>query len=65
MPSTSNANVALEEEGSDTSKGKAVDGCTPPVPLHLLRHCERSEAIQSPSAERFLNCFAANDGVEA
>ncbi|MGY3035087.1 hypothetical protein ACVIIV_004257 [Bradyrhizobium sp. USDA 4354] len=23
------------------------------------RHCERSEAIQNPSAERFLDCFAA------
>ena len=27
-----------------------VTGC---YVRHLLRHCERSEAIQSPSAERF------------
>ncbi|WFU84591.1 hypothetical protein QA645_18180 [Bradyrhizobium sp. CIAT3101] len=30
-----------------------------PIRLPLHRHCERSEAIQSLSADAFLDCFAA------
>ncbi|CUU17617.1 hypothetical protein CDS [Bradyrhizobium sp.] len=52
---------SVGREGSALAQlpATAISKCGGKATLPPRRHCERSEAIQSLSAEAFLDCFAA------